>query len=76
MAELKRATIYLAAQLHKALKLKAVAAECSVSELVGRAVQQSLSEDAEDLAAVRTRRAHASRDFSTFVRELRKDGLV
>ena len=47
----KRATVYLDAELHRALRLKAVQAESSISDLVNHAVKRSLAEDALDLAA-------------------------
>jgi predicted transcriptional regulator len=45
----KRTTIYLDPDLHKALRLKAVAVSRSVSELVNDAVRGSLAEDARIL---------------------------
>ena len=53
----KRATIYFDPALHRALRLKSVEAEKSISDLVGEAVRHSLVEDAIDLAA-RKKRAH------------------
>lgn len=76
MADLKRATVYLEPQLHRALKLKAAHADRSISELVNSAVSALLAEDAIDLEAIEERRDHAERDFSAFVRELRKDGII
>jgi predicted HicB family RNase H-like nuclease len=40
----KRATIYFDPDLHRALRLKAAETDQSVSDLVNRAVQLSLSE--------------------------------
>ena len=40
----KRATIYLDADLHKALKVKAAEASKSVSDLVNEAVRESMAE--------------------------------
>jgi predicted transcriptional regulator len=53
----KRATIYFDPDLHKALRLKAVETSRSLSQLVNEAVRETLSEDAEDLAAF-DERAH------------------
>ena len=72
----RRATIYLDPQLHRALKLKAVQTDRSISDLVNQAVQQSLAEDASDLQAIDDRKDQADRDFSAFVRDLRRNGLV
>ena len=41
----KRTTIYLDPDLHKALRLKAIAVSRSVSELVNKAVRESLKKD-------------------------------
>ena len=51
----KRATIYFDADLHRALRLKAAETDQSVSDLVNLAVQLSLAEDVEDLAAFEAR---------------------
>ena len=75
-APAKRATIYLPAELHRALKLKAVAAECSVSDLVSEAVQISLAEDAEDLDAFDKRSKERSLNFETVVKALRRRGKL
>jgi hypothetical protein len=50
-AQTKRATIYFDPDLHKALRLRAVETNQSLSELVNDAVREALAEDAEDLAA-------------------------
>ena len=72
----KRATIYLDPELHRALKLKAVQMDQSVSDLVNQAIKESLSEDAEDLAAFDARAAEPDLDFEEVVRDLKKRGLL
>lgn len=76
MNDLKRATIYLAPKLHKALKLKAAESDQTISELINKAVSLSLAEDAIDLESFEDRKNQSERIFSTFVRELRKNGLI
>jgi predicted transcriptional regulator len=44
-APTKRTTIYLDPDLHKALRLKAVAVSKSVSELINQAVRESMKKD-------------------------------
>ena len=51
MSESKRATVYLDAEVHRAVRLKAAATDQSISEIVNDAVRRSLAEDADDLAA-------------------------
>ena len=72
----KRATIYLEAHLHKALKLKSAETERSVSDLVNAAVRMSLLEDAEDLAAFDKRVREPNLVFETVVKDLRRRGRL
>jgi plasmid stability protein len=72
----KRATIYLPPEVHRALKLKAAAADRSVSDLVSEAVRLSLAEDAEDLAAFDKRSRERSLKFETVVKALRRRGQL
>jgi hypothetical protein len=72
----KRATIYLDGELHKALRLKAAATEQSISRIVSRAVQQSLAEDQEDLAAFRKRAKEPNLSFEGVLKELKKRGAL
>ena len=44
-APTKRTTVYLDPELHKALRLKAVAVSRSLSDLVNEAVKESLKKD-------------------------------
>ena len=76
MSEPKRATIYFEPEVHKALRLRAAAADRSISEMVNDAVKQALAEDAEDLAAVEDRRKEATVDFASFVRDLKRRGRL
>ena len=62
--------------VHRALRLKAVATERSVSDLVNDAVKLALSEDAEDLAAFEDRAHEPEQDFQTFVKFLRARGRL
>ena len=72
----KRATIYLDPDLHRALKLKAVQTDRSVSDLVSEAVRESLAEDAGDLAAFDARDPEPNLDFEEVVRDLKKRGVL
>jgi len=76
MTELRRATVYLDPELHRALKLKAAASDRSISEMVNEAVRLALSEDAEDLAAFDERVAEPDMDFDSFVRSLKRRGKL
>ena len=72
----KRATIYFDPDLHRALKLKAAETSRSITELVNEAVRESLSEDAEDLAAFEERMSEPLVSYETMVKRLKKDGRI
>jgi len=72
----RRATVYLDADLHKALKLKSVETSRSVSDLVNEAVRESLVEDAEDLAAFEERAAEPLISYEEMIKNLKKDGRL
>lgn len=72
----KRATIYLDEDLHKALKIKALETSRSISDLVNSAVKEALAEDAEDLAAFENRANEPLISYDEMVKRLRKDGRI
>ena len=77
MTELsKRATIYLDPALHRALRLKAAAANRTVSDLVNEAVRQSLREDQEDLTAFAERVAEPTMTYETLLDDLKAHGKL
>lgn len=76
MDESKRATVYFDADVHQALRLKAAAADRSISYVVNEAVRVALAEDAEDLAAFDKRKSQRSISFESFVRGLRQRGRI
>jgi hypothetical protein len=75
-AQTKRATIYFDPDLHKALRLKAVETNQSLSELVNEAVREALAEDAEDLAAFDDRAKEPAIPYDEMVMRLRKNGRI
>jgi hypothetical protein len=76
MPTTKRATVYLDAPLHRALRLKAAETDASISELVNAAVRRSLAEDADDLAAFHDRVSEPRLKFEAVVRDLKKRGKL
>jgi len=72
----KRATVYFEPHVHKALRLRAVETERSLSHLVNAAVRQSLAEDAEDLAAFEKRAKEPNLSFEAVLKDLRKRGKL
>lgn len=76
MPSTKRATVYLEQPLHRALRLKSVETERTISELVNDAVRESLAEDADDLAAIASARKEPVRSFEAFVGDLKRRGKL
>jgi len=72
----KRSTIYFEPEIHKALRLKAVETDRTMSDLVNEAVQLALAEDAEDLAAFDQRAMEPNLPFEDVVKELRRRGKI
>jgi len=72
----KRATVYFDPELHRALRLKAVETERSMSELVNEAVKLTLAEDAEDLAAFEDRAVEPDLPFESVVKDLKRRGKI
>ena len=72
----KRATVYFDPDIHRALRLKAASSDSSMSDLVNEAVRLSLSEDAEDLAAIEARAKEPSMPFEEFVKDLKRRGKL
>ncbi len=75
-AQYKRATIYFDPELHKALKIKSVQSESTISDLVNAAIRQSLMEDYEDLAAFEDRRDEPNLDFEGVLKKLKSIGKL
>ena len=72
----KRATVYLDPTLHKALRLQSVETSQSVSELINSAVRDELAEDLGDLSLFDERENEPSVEFETFVKGLKRDGIL
>jgi hypothetical protein len=73
---LKRATVYFDPRVHRALRLKAVETESSISDLVNEAVKTSLAEDAEDIIAFDKRASEPDLSFEEVVKDLKRRGKI
>ena len=71
-----RATVYFEEDVHQALRLRAVATDRTVSDMVNEAVKIALSNDADDLAAFSNRKNEKSLSFDTFVQGLKRRGSI
>ena len=76
MGNPKRATVYFEPTLHQALRVKAAETDRTLSELVNAAVRRSLAEDADDLAAFRTRVRERSLRFEDVLKGLKRRGKL
>ena len=73
---MKRATIYLEEELHRALKLKSLEADQSISHLVNDAIRTTLAEDLEDLSDVEERQSEKTLSYEDFLKELKSRGQI
>lgn len=73
---LKRSTVYLDPQIHKALKVKSAHSSKTISELVNEAIKWSLAEDYEDLLAFEERMNEPDFDFETVLKDLHSSGKI
>jgi len=73
---LKRATVYFDPELHKAIRLKAVHTNRSISDIVNDSVRATLVEDQEDLAAIDERSSEPTVSYEEFLAKLKADGKI
>ena len=73
-----KATLYLDADMYKTLKLRAVETGQSISGLMNEALQAQLSEDLEDITAIRTRlvKKETPLSYEAALAELQANGLI
>lgn len=72
----KRSTVYLDADLHRALKVQAAETSTNLSELINRAVRESLREDLDDLATFDERAKEPTISFERLLKRLDLDGKI
>ncbi|MFP5464702.1 MAG: CopG family transcriptional regulator [Gammaproteobacteria bacterium] len=75
-SETVRSTLYLDPALHRALRLKAATAHCSMSQIVNDAIRNALREDQEDLAAFAQRAEEKTLNYEDFLAQLKADGTL
>lgn len=73
---LKRATVYFDPELHRAIRLKAVHTNQSISDIVNDSIRVTLSEDEEDLAAIEARKSEPTVSYEEFLAKLKADGKI
>ncbi len=75
-ANLKRATIYLEPELHRAVRLKSVYTNRTISDIVNDSLRAVLREDQEDLNAFATRASEPIVSYETLLAKLKADGKI
>ena len=76
MPTTKRTTVYLDASLHRALRVKALETDQSMSDLVNAAVRATLAEDADDLSVARARAKEPDLRFEDVLKDLKRRGKL
>lgn len=76
MAQSAKKTVRLDPQIHRVLRRRAAKTGKTISEVVSRAVMESLREDELDLEAFEQRKHEPPRPLSDVVRDLKRDGLL
>jgi hypothetical protein len=73
---MKRATVYFEEDLHKALKMKAIESDSTLSDIVNQAVRYTLEEDLDDLEAIEARKEEGEISYEAFLKELKSRGQI
>ena len=74
--ELKRATIYFEPELHRAVRLKSVHPNRTISDIVNDSLRVALREDQEDLQAFEVRASEPVMSYETLLAKLKADGKL
>lgn len=72
-AETVRSTVYLEADVHRALRLKGAAAHRSMSDIVNDALRAAFREDEEDLAVFTERVSEPSISYDALLAEIKNE---
>jgi hypothetical protein len=72
----KRATVYFAPELHRAIRLKAAHTHRSISDIVNDAVRRALQEDEEDLAVFEDRVEEKVISYEALLKNLKAHGKL
>jgi len=72
----KRATIYFEEDIHRALKLKAVEADQTISHLVNDAIRTTFAEDLDDLSDIESRKKEKTISYEDFLKESKGRGKI
>ena len=73
---MKRATIYFEEDIHRALKLKAVEADQTISHLVNDTIRTTFAEDLDDLSDIESRKKEKTISYEDFLKESKGRGII
>jgi len=68
--------VYFEEDLHKALKMKAIESDSTLSDIVNQAVRYTLEEDLDDLEAIKARKEEGEISYEAFLKELKSRGQI
>lgn len=68
--------MYFEEDLHKALKMKAIESDSTLSDIVNQAVRYTLEEDLDDLEAIKARKEEGEISYEAFLKELKSRGQI
>lgn len=74
--QLKRATVYLEPELHRAVRLKSAHTNRTISDIVNQSLRTALGEDQEDLEAFEERRSEPVMSYEALLKKLKADGKI
>ena len=72
----KRATVYLDADLHRAIKAKSSLSSITMSELISEAITDSFRSDAADIKALEDTRNESSYSLEDVLKEFKLEYLT
>lgn len=72
----KRATVYFEPELYRAIRLKSINSEQSISEIINESVKQALQEDMEDLLAFKKTEKEPEVSFEDVLKDLKERGKL
>ena len=75
-SQLKRATVYIEPEIHKAIKLKSAVTDQSISDLGNDALRATLIEDEEDLRAIKKHAKDPLMTYEELLAKLKADGKI
>lgn len=74
--QLKRATIYIEPELHKAVRLKSALTNRTISDIVNESLRIALAEDEEDLRSFDERANEPLMTYEELLAKLKADGKI